>query len=121
MILNYSGIPLFQPPEMRKLLYQGYLICLNSSLQTSLLKMRPYLLFKGVWNRAVPLYHKAFFLQQEQQQESGIPTTPLEKMGLTEGSNIHKRSVISNGGDKEEGKDVIAESCEKHEGEFYCV
>ena len=36
-------------------------------------------------------------------------------MGLTEGSNIHKRSVISNGGDKEEVD--IAESSEKHEGE----
>ena len=87
--------------------------------------MRPHLLFKGVWNREFPLYHKAFTcifsLQREQQQESSIPTTPLEKMGLTEGSNLRKRSVISNGGDKEEGKDVIAESSEKREGEFYCV
>ena len=50
---------------------------------------------------------------------SSILTTPLEKMGLTEGSNIHKRSVISNGGDKEEGKDIIAESSEKHEGDIF--
>ena len=46
--------------------------------------------------------------------------TPVEKMGLTGGSNIiHKRTVVSNGSDKEEillGKDFTAE---KNKGEFY--
>ena len=45
--------------------------------------------------------------------------TPVEKMGLTERSNIHKRSVLSSGSDKEEvllGKEFTAE---KNKGEFY--
>ena len=45
--------------------------------------------------------------------------TPVEKMGLTGGSNIiHRRSVVSNGSEKEEvlRKDFTAE---KNKGEFY--
>ena len=56
-----------------------------------------------------------------QQQQSSILRTPVEKMGLTGGSNIiiYKRKVVSSGSDKEEvllGKEFTAE---KNKGEFY--